>query len=47
MSKDTEELARHKLMETLEERKKPKGTLYPSSIKEKDKDIKQQIDQLM
>jgi hypothetical protein len=48
MSKDTEEIARHRLMETLEERKKPKSTLYPSSKQmEKDKNIKQQIDTIM
>lgn len=48
MSKDIEEITRHKLMETLEERKKPKSTLYPTSKQmEKEKNIKQQIDMIM
>jgi hypothetical protein len=48
MSKDTEEITRQKLMEKLEERKKPKSTLYPTSKQiEKDKNIKQQIDIIM
>jgi hypothetical protein len=50
MSKDTEETARHKLMQTIEERKKPKSTLYPSTNNSNNKDnkeIKEQINKLM
>lgn len=43
MSKDHEETVRHRLEQSLEERKKPKSTLYPSN----NKDIRVQIDSIM
>jgi hypothetical protein len=47
MNKDHEEVTRHRLIEKIEERKIPKSTLYPSNSKEKDKNIKEQIDKIM
>ena len=49
MSKDTEETVRHKLMQTLDDRKKPKNTLYPTNNhNNKDtKEVKEQINKLM
>ena len=43
MSKDCEESVRDRLEKTLEDRKKPKSTLYPSN----NKDIREKIDALM
>lgn len=43
MSKDQEEMMRHKLEIDLEERSNPKGTLYPP----KKEEIHKQIDSLM
>jgi hypothetical protein len=43
MSKDCEEQARHKLEQKLEDRKKPKSTLYPSN----NPSIREKIDNLM
>lgn len=48
MSKDTEENLRYKLMQTLEDRTKPKNTIYPNNSQGKDvKDTKEQIDKIM
>lgn len=48
ISKDTEENLRYKLMQTIEDRKKPKNTLYPNNNHGKDnKDLKEQIDKYM
>jgi len=49
MSKDTEENSRYKLMQTIEERKKPRNTLYPNNTNGKDnkEQVKEQIDKLM
>jgi len=48
MSKDTEENVRYKLMQTIEDRKKPKNTLYPNNNQGKDvTEVKEQINKLM
>lgn len=49
MSKDVEENVRWKLMQTLEERKKPKNTLYPTNTngKEDKEQVKEKINKLL
>lgn len=49
MSKDFEENSRYKLMQTMEERKKPKATLYPNNTNGKDnkEQVREQIDKMM
>ena len=48
MSKDTEENVRYKLMQTLEEKKKPKNIVYPTSTAKDNKElVKESINKIM
>ena len=49
MSKDIEEEVKYKLIQLMEEKKRPKETMYPknSKDKEKEKEMREQIDKIM